>query len=423
MARVMIHVKHLPIYFWAEALNTACYIHNRVCLRSGLTATLYELWKGRKLNVKYFHIFDNTCFILSNREHHRKWDSKADRGIFLGYSTNSQAYRVYNRRTRTVMESVNVIIDDHEKIANGSIDEEDGDIWAVYSQKTKTSGSEQSSLTNDKDNSSSHSNVNSMVVLIEPTSVDHLVDSTSEALVSNCQQTNDYSVKLPDTAGSSMQKIVQPTHIAKNHPSSSIIGDVHSSITTQKKERKYYSKMVANVCYTSTIEPTTVTAALTDEHWILAMQEELLQFERNQIEGLDFGETFTPVARLEAIRLLLSYAYFWKFKLFQMDVKSAFLNGYLSKEVYIAQPKGFVDPVHRDNVYKLRKALYGLKQAPRAWYDRLSTYLLRQGYRRGSADQTMFVHRQGTDFLIFQIYVDDIIFGGTSSEYVEQFFN
>ena len=101
---------------------------------------------------------------------------------------------------------------------------------------------------------------------------------------------------------------------------------------------------------------------------------------------------FAPVARLEAIRLLLSYACFRKFKLFQMDVKSAFLNGYLSKEVYIAQPKGFVDPVHRDNVYKLRKALYGLKQAPRAWYDRLSTYLLRQGYRRGSADQTMFVH-------------------------------
>ncbi|KAL0536412.1 hypothetical protein IC582_025360 [Cucumis melo] len=104
-----------------------------------------------------------------------------------------------------------------------------------------------------------------------------------------------------------------------------------------------------------------------------------------------------------------------------MDVKSAFLNGYLSEEVYVAQPKGFVDPTHQDHVYKLRKALYRLKQAPRAWYERLSTYLLQQEYHRGSADQTMFIYRQGTDFLIVQIYVDDIIFGGTSSVYVEQF--
>ncbi|KAA0045100.1 putative gag-pol polyprotein [Cucumis melo var. makuwa] len=233
-----------------------------------------------------------------------------------------------------------------------------------------------------------------MAVSIESTSVDHFDISVNEASVSVGQQTNEYSVKLPDiadTAGSSMQKILPSTHIAKNHPFSSIICDVHSGITTRKKERKDYAKMVANACYTSTMEPTTVTAALTDEHWILAMQEELLSFERNQ------------------------------FKLFQMDVKSAFLNGYLTEEVYIAQPKGFVDLVHRDYVYKLRKALYGLKQAPRAWYKRLSTYLLRQGYQRGIADQTMFIYRQGTEFLIVQIYVNDIIFSGTSSAYVEQF--
>ncbi|TYK22570.1 putative polyprotein [Cucumis melo var. makuwa] len=119
--------------------------------------------------------------------------------------------------------------------------------------------------------------------------------------------------------------------------------------------------MVVNVCYIFTVEPTTVTAVLTDEHWLLAMQEKLLQFERNQ-----------------------------------MNVKSAFLNGYLSEEVYIAQPKGFVDPVYRKHVYKLHKALYGLKQAPRAWYERLSTYLLQQGYKRGGADQTIFMYRQDT---------------------------
>ncbi|KAL0536296.1 hypothetical protein IC582_025239 [Cucumis melo] len=173
--------------------------------------------------------------------------------------------------------------------------------------------------------------------------------------------------------------------------------------------------MVANVCYTSTMEPTIVIDALKDDQWILAMQEELLQLERNQvsnlvpklahaniigtrwifknkideqgrlirnkarliaqgytqIEGLDFGETFAPVARLEAIRLLLSFACFRRFKLFQMDVKSTFLNGYLSEEVYDAQPNDFIDPVHYDHVYKLQKTLYDLKQAPKVWYERL----------------------------------------------------
>ncbi|CAM8987579.1 unnamed protein product [Rhodiola kirilowii] len=83
-----------------------------------------------------------------------------------------------------------------------------------------------------------------------------------------------------------------------------------------------------------------------------------------QIEGVDFDETFAPVARLEAIRLLLALACLLKFKLFQMDVKSAFLNGVLNEEVYVAQPKGFEDPHHPEYVYHLKKALYGLKQAP-----------------------------------------------------------
>ncbi|CAM8958482.1 unnamed protein product [Rhodiola kirilowii] len=93
-----------------------------------------------------------------------------------------------------------------------------------------------------------------------------------------------------------------------------------------------------------------------------------------QIEGVDFDETFAPVARLEAIRLLLALACHLKFKLFQMDVKSAFLNGVLNEEVYVAQPKGFEDPHHPEYVYHLKKALYGLKQAPRAWYESVSQY-------------------------------------------------
>ena len=133
----------------------------------------------------------------------------------------------------------------------------------------------------------------------------------------------------------------------------------------------------------------------------------------NQEEGIDYDETFAPVARMEAIRMLIAFASHMEFKLYQMDVKSAFLNGFLQEEVFVKQPPGFVDPDKPEHVYKLEKALYGLKQAPRAWYDRLSTFLLMHGYSHGKIDNTHFLKKQGSYMLIVQIYVDDIIFGGT----------
>ncbi|WJX23769.1 hypothetical protein P8452_12958 [Trifolium repens] len=139
-----------------------------------------------------------------------------------------------------------------------------------------------------------------------------------------------------------------------------------------------------------------------------------------QIEGLEFEETFAPVARLESIRLLLGVACILKFKLYQMDVKSAFLNGYLQEEVYVEQPKGFVDPEHPNYVYKLKKALYGLKQAPKAWYERLTQFLEEQGYRKGGSDKTLFVKEETGKFIIAQIYVDDIVFGGMSNTMIKQ---
>ena len=109
-----------------------------------------------------------------------------------------------------------------------------------------------------------------------------------------------------------------------------------------------------------------------------------------QVEGLDFGETFAPVARLEAIRILLAYASHHNMKLFQMDVKSAFLNGLINELVFVEQPPGFEDPRYPNHVYRLHKALYGLKQAPRAWYERLRDFLLNKGFKIGRVDTTLF---------------------------------
>ena len=174
------------------------------------------------------------------------------------------------------------------------------------------------------------------------------------------------------------------------------------------------------VAVVSQIEPKSVEEALQDDQWCIAMQEELNQFERNEVweliprdeshqiigtkwvfknkldedgnitknkarlvakgyiqeEGINYNETYAPVARLEVIQLLLAYASLMKFKLYQMDVKSAFLNGFIKEDVYVEQPPGFEDYKFPNHIYKLKKALYGLKQAPRSWYERLSTFLL-----------------------------------------------
>jgi len=215
-------------------------------------------------------------------------------------------------------------------------------------------------------------------------------------------------------------------------PNDFIIGDPSDKMQTRASLKKQ-----ASVALISQIEPKRVDEALKDESWIQAMKEELDQFERNQVwvltkrpkncsiigtkwvfrnklnedgkvirnkarlvaqgysqqEGIDYDETFAPVARLDSIRILLAYACFNKFKLFQMDVKSAFLNGFINEEVYVKQPPGFENPSCPDYVFKLSKALYGLKQAPKAWYERLSSFLLLNNFQRGKIDTTLFIKK------------------------------
>ncbi|GJT40068.1 putative ribonuclease H-like domain-containing protein [Tanacetum coccineum] len=169
------------------------------------------------------------------------------------------------------------------------------------------------------------------------------------------------------------------------------------------------------------IEPIKIAQALDGKSWVEAMQEELLQFKiqkkdergivvRNkarlvaqgykQEEGIDYDEVFAPVARIEAIRLFMTYALFMNFVVYQMDVKSAFLYGTIEEEVYVSQPLGFVDPEFPEKVYKVEKALYCLHRAPRAWYETLSTYLLDNGFYRGQIDKTLFIKRVKGDILL-----------------------
>ncbi|GKB54958.1 retrovirus-related pol polyprotein from transposon TNT 1-94 [Tanacetum coccineum] len=213
---------------------------------------------------------------------------------------------------------------------------------------------------------------------------------------------------------------------SRNHPLENVIGNLN-----QRTLRSQAQNQSNFFCFISTIEPKNVNEALTDDSWIVAMQEELNQFIANnarlvaqgynQQKGIDYDETYALVARLESIRILLAYACALDFKLFQMDVKTAFQNGFINEEVYVAQPLGFIDFEKSDHVYKLKKALYGLKQAPKAWYDRLKAFLIKHEYKMRMVDNTLFTKKKSSNLIIVQIYVDDIIFGLTCQDMCDEF--
>ncbi|GJS37221.1 retrovirus-related pol polyprotein from transposon TNT 1-94 [Tanacetum coccineum] len=142
-----------------------------------------------------------------------------------------------------------------------------------------------------------------------------------------------------------------------------------------------------------------------------------------QEEGIDFEESFAPVARLEAVRMFIAYANHKNITIFQIDVKTAFLNGPLKEEIYVSQPEGFIDPEFPNHVYRLKKALYGLKQASRAWYDKLSSFLIEHRFTKGIIDPTLFTRSHRGDILLVQVYVDDIIFGSTNPDFSKRFAN
>nr|GEW08438.1 retrovirus-related Pol polyprotein from transposon TNT 1-94 [Tanacetum cinerariifolium] len=411
MSKTILNEQSLPQKFWCNAVDTSTYILDQILIRAILKKTPYEFLKGRKPTLDYFRVFRSKCFILNTKDYLTKFDPKSYEGIFLGYSQNSKAYIILNKHTRKVEESLNVTFVETpppsktSPLVDDDLDEEE--VIKVTEKKN---------LEND------------------------IKDETLE-----------------------IDKIVNIKE-SLNHPLENVIGNLN-----QRTLRSQVQNQSKFFCFILTIEPKNVNEALTNDSWIVAMQEELNQFTAsdiwelitqprnmtiigtkwvyinkldengiasrnkarlvaqgyNQQEGIDYDETYAPVARLEsiriAIRILLAYAYALDFKLFQMDVKSAFLNGFINEDVYVAQPPGFIDFEKPDHVYKLKKALYGLKEAPKAWYDRLIAFLIKHEYKIVMVDNTLFTKKKSSNLIIVQIYVDDIIFGSTCQDMCDEF--
>nr|GFA84197.1 retrovirus-related Pol polyprotein from transposon TNT 1-94 [Tanacetum cinerariifolium] len=368
-ARTMLTFANLPSFLWVEAIATACFTQNRSIIYKRFDKTPYELINKRKPNIKFFRVFGCRCYLLNDYEDVGKPKAKGDIGVFVGYSKESAAFRIYNKRTRKIHESVNVNFDEISEMASkqfilepslSNLNETGKSLNLSVSQFDEASKKDLEDLFQDFYNEYFDSSkiMKSSTTNVETSIIEEVFQEVSESF-----QGESSSSSLNDDT--------------KDHPLYKIIGDPKSSVRT----RGQLANSCLFSCLLSFIEPANVAEALMDADWVSAMQEELDQFARLKVwrlllrhEGKSVIKTKwifknkkdEIIARIKDIRLFLAYAAHKDFKVFQMDIKTAFLNEILKEEVYIGQPPGFVSKQYPDHVYAFDKALYSLKQAPRA---------------------------------------------------------
>nr|GEV84843.1 retrovirus-related Pol polyprotein from transposon TNT 1-94 [Tanacetum cinerariifolium] len=383
-ARTRLADSKLPITFWAEAVNTACYVQNRVLVVKPHFKTPYELFRGRTSALSFMRPFGCHVTIINTLEHLGKFDGKSDEGFFVGYSTNSKAFRVYNTRTRKVEEKLHI-----KFLENKPLITRDGTKW-LFDIDTLTESMN--------------------CVPVSALNTDRLSDDYFGAN-NDMRSLDRVELDIRNLSTTYHVPTTLNTRINKDYSLDNVIGDMQSGVQTRR--------MTVTTDEQGTQKDYQCTKR---SSMVEAMQEELLQFHLQKVwklvdlprgkraigikyvlrnkkdergivirnkarlvaqgctqeEGIDYDEVFAPVARIEAIRLFLAYASFMGFLVYQMDVKSAFLYGRTEEEVYMCQPPGFEDLEYTDKVYKVKKALYGVHQAPKARQDKYVDEILRK---------------------------------------------
>ncbi|GJV18558.1 retrovirus-related pol polyprotein from transposon TNT 1-94 [Tanacetum coccineum] len=489
-ARTMLIYAKAPLFLWAEAVATACYTQNRSIVRLHHSKTPYDILHDKLPDLSFFYVFGALYYPTNNSENLGKLQPKADISIFIGYAPTKKAFRIYNRCTRRIIETIHVDFD--ELTAMASEHSSSGPALHEMTHATTSSGLVSNPPPSTPFIPPSRTDWGLLFqpmfdeLFTPPPSVDYpvpeviapidevvfLVPAVSTGSPSSTTVDQDAPSPSNSQTTPKTQSPIIPNDVEEyNHDFdvAHMNNDPFFGIPIPEKESEASSSsdFIATIVQSAAPYSKHVTKWTKDHPLdnIIAMQEELNEYERLEVweliprpdkvmvitlkwiykvkldemggilknkarlvargyhpeKGIDFEEFFSLVARLDAIRIFLTYVAHMNMVVYQMDVKMVFLNGILCEEVYVSQPDGFVDQDNPNHVYKLKKALYGLKQAPRAWYDLLLKFLLSQEFSKGTVDPTLFIRRQGKDLLLVQIYVDDIIFASTTPELCDQF--
>nr|GEW13244.1 hypothetical protein [Tanacetum cinerariifolium] len=337
-ARTMLIFSKAPMFLWAEVVATACYTQNRSLIHTRHHKTPYELVHNKKPDLTFFRLFGTLCYPTNDSEDLGKLQPTADTGIFVGLVPNSVLATPYAPPTNKELEILFQLMFD-KYLEPPRAERPGSPAHAIQAQVT--SAGTPLSTTIDQDVPSPH------ISLSSSTLQSH---SVPQGVVAEPHFMEDHNVAPVDN--NPFVNVFAP----EPHSEASSSGDISSTESPYVKVDEYGD--------------------------VLKNKARLVVKGYRQEEGIDFEESFAPVAHIEAIRIFIANAASSNMTVYQMDVKTAFLNGELKEEVYVSQPKGFVDPDHPTHVYRLKKALYGLKQAPRAWYDTLSRFLLDNNFSK-----------------------------------------
>nr|GEV77339.1 retrovirus-related Pol polyprotein from transposon TNT 1-94 [Tanacetum cinerariifolium] len=458
-ARTMLIFSKAPMFLWAEAMATACYTQNRSVIHTHHHKTPYELVHNKKPDLTFFRVFGALCYPTNDIEDLGKLQPTADTRIFVGpapsFLTPGQ---------------ISSGLVPNQVLATPSAPPTNKELeilfQPMFDEYLEPPGAERPVPPAQAEQAP----VNSAA---EPNNMeDHTIAPIDNHPFINvfAPEPHSKASSSGDISSTESPYVSQTLHYlnewSKDHPLDNVIGNPSRSVSTRKQLATDALWCLYNSVL-STVEPKNFKTEITEDYWFQAMQDEIYKFDRLQVcelvpqpdcvmtialkwiykvkldeygdilknkarlvakgyrqeEGIYFEESFAPVARIEAIRIFIANAASTNMTIYQMDVKTTFLNGELKEEVYVSQPEGFVDPDHPTHVYRLKKALYGLKQAPRAWYDTLTRFVLDNKFSKGVVDPTLFTRKIGKHILLVQIYVDDIIFASTDPNACDMFSN
>ncbi|GKD88467.1 putative ribonuclease H-like domain-containing protein, partial [Tanacetum coccineum] len=462
-ARTMLADSKLPTTFWAEAVNTACYVQNRVLIIKPHNKTPYELFLGRKHALSFMRPFGCPVTILNTIDHlgsGPKWLFDIDA------LTKSMNYELVVAGNQSNGNTGTKECNDAGKVRVETVSGKDYILLPFLTQNPSFSSNSKDSPDDgfkpsrekEKKDAEDPRNEDSEDNVVDETVVygcddDPNMLNLEEIVYSDDDEGIGAEADMTNLDTHILASLIPTTKIHKDHPFSAIEDQPqrfsklsvcmflitsraqkdNPSITRSKLDRSYARIASAVQVTTSldlggfttwkrTIGTKWVYKNKKDERGIVIRNKARLVAQGyTQKEGINYDEVFALVARIEAIRLFLAYASFKDFVVYQMDVKSAFLYGKIEEEVYVCQPPVFKDLEFPNRVYKIEKALYGLNQAPRAWYETLSTYLLDNGFQRGIIDKTLFIKKVKGDIILVQVYIDDIIFGSIKKNLCTEF--
>lgn len=409
-ARAMMHChESLPQGLWAELINCAAYILNRTGPSSEADKTPYELWLGKRPSIKHLRIIGSVCYPHVPKQKRKKMRKKAQKGILVGY--DECGYRIWVKETNTLVRSRDVIFNEEPLLQRK-------EYQIPFSNETSQENDCRGLEDDVEDN-----------VYQEPEESEDKEEETDLPEGSNTYGLRNRSeINVPKrfddyilTAVTNVQDLNEPesyTEAMRSGKASYWKEAMESEMKSHKENQTWtLEKLPAGKkCLTC---KWLYNVKTNPDGSVDRFKARLVVRGFSQKKGVDFNQTFSPVARLSTIRSLLSVAAVEHLSLTQFDVSTAFLYGQVDEVIYMTQPEGYKDGT--DRVCRLNKSLYGLKQAPRCWSTRFNKFMELQGFKKSDADPCLFIKEDGKSKLIVALYVDDGLIATNNTGMLQKF--